>query len=255
MLIIDTHTHIHPSFDTKAAIAAALKNMRLEADCVPVLCLTERYEECLFSTLSQTKNSQAKNPEQLTCTPTKSPEVLKVSEQAASIYLLAGHQLITSEKLEILALGTISRPQDGLSAQATIQSISAAGALAVIPWSPGKWLGQRGQVVKALLAGPQPKDFLVGDIPIRPCGNIFSTPLLSYARKCGCKIVYGSDPLPFKSEETALGTLATEISNVTIDPDNPKASILAALTNSTGRPRGRYNNPIRALLRQIRTLI
>jgi hypothetical protein len=40
---------------------------------------------------------------------------LRISDGTNNIFLIAGHQIITSENLEVLALGTINRFQNGKS--------------------------------------------------------------------------------------------------------------------------------------------
>jgi hypothetical protein len=117
--------------------------------------------------------------------------------------VIAGQQIITSENLEVLALGTIRRFDYGKSILKTIKQIKEQDALPVIPWGVGKWFGKRGKVVKSLIGNHA--DFFLGDNSGRPVfwitPSIFNEGL---SRK-----VYtlpGTDPLPIKSQEKKVGS-------------------------------------------------
>ena len=67
------------------------------------------------------------------------------------VLVIAGRQIVSAERIEVLALGTRTQIPDGQPLAATIDAVRADGALAVLPWGFGKWWGARGRMVDAYL--------------------------------------------------------------------------------------------------------
>ncbi len=76
-----------------------------------------------------------------------------VFETAGSnfIIIIAGQQIITDEKLEVLSLGTQQKIEYSLSLEETVKRINNIGAIPILPWGVGKWLGRRNEVLNAFI--------------------------------------------------------------------------------------------------------
>ncbi len=120
------------------------------------------------------------------------------------LYLFAGRQIITEERLEILALTTNEKIPNGLSIGEVVDRVNSLGAIPVLAWSPGKWFGNRGKIVKEMITRYSPTEFLIGDTTLRPMCWLEPV-LMRQATKKGFAVVAGSDPLPFSGEEQMLG--------------------------------------------------
>jgi hypothetical protein len=141
--------------------------------------------------------------------------------------VIAGRQVVTRERLEVLALGTVAPLRDGESIETTLGAVRDAGAAAVLPWGVGKWLGARGAIVARVLADPQWADVFLGDN-----GNRLTLgpepPHLTTARRAGRGVLPGSDPLPLPGEETRVGSYGFAV-EVALDTLRPAAALLTLL--------------------------
>jgi len=64
------------------------------------------------------------------------------------ICLIAGKQVATQERLEVLGLAVGESIPDGRPLRETIDRIVTCGGFPVLAWAPGKWWGQRGRIVR-----------------------------------------------------------------------------------------------------------
>jgi hypothetical protein len=121
------------------------------------------------------------------------------TEDAAPLVLIAGRQIVTAERLEVLALGTLGTFADGLPISTVLDQVADAGALAVLPWGFGKWIGGRGRIIRDLLNSHRASRLFVGDNG----GRLSIAPepsLLMDARQQGIPILPGTDPFPFAEQ-------------------------------------------------------
>jgi hypothetical protein len=89
-----------------------------------------------------------------------------------------------------------------------MQVVVAAGAVPVVPWGVGIWLGRRGALIRQIIAEP-PCRFLLGDNGGRPW--FFREPrLLVEGRRCGFATVCGTDPFPFAWDRHRVGSFGTQ---------------------------------------------
>lgn len=123
----------------------------------------------------------------------------------ARIVALKGQQLITREGLEVLASGYKVVPS-GLSLSTTVDRITAAGGLSIIPWGAGKWLGRRGRLLTNLITSEERRpDIMLADNGSRPwCWS--RVPQFDTAAERGMRVLAGSDPLPLAGEERRVGS-------------------------------------------------
>ena len=106
-----------------------------------------------------------------------------------------------------------------------------AGALSLVWWGVGKWLGARGAVVARILADPEWRDVLLGDngnrLEIGPDPAEFAA-----ARSLGRAVLPGSDPLPLRGEEARVGAYGFAV-EAALDPLRPAAAFLALLKSAS----------------------
>lgn len=233
LILIDGHVHIYPDYDWAKTIEALLKLPAGQAETSQPLhlgLLAESRACCFFKTVLAHPALFQQGSLQLTAGPdTASLCILK--DGILKGFLIAGRQIVTREKLEILGLGADITVSDGLTAEATLDVIIAQGAVPVLSWSPGKWFFGRGKRVRTLIDTQAPGRFLVGDTGLRP--TFWPLPgLMKYAAGKRFKIIGGSDPLPLPDEECWAGTYGVSLT-VNFDPEKPAASLRKLLTDPT----------------------
>jgi len=165
------------------------------------------------------------------------------------LYVVAGRQMVTAERLEVLALTVDADLPDGLPAAEAVGRTVDEGALPVLAWAPGKWFGGRGRIVRQLIDAAAPGELLIGDTSLRP--TCWGEPLLMRrARRRGLRVLCGSDPLPFVGEERLAGTYANVL-EAEFDPSRAVESIRRALRDPHLRVRraGRRCGPWEVLRR------
>ncbi len=211
LIIIDSHVHIHDCFDLSTFFESASSNCQDHATTqqhhdpfIGVMLLTESSWDHWFHTLA-TWADQGKtitNDSNTIWSIHRTEEdftLLARSTQGMNLLIVAGRQIVTKEKLEVLALLTSQSFQDGISIQEAIQQVKGSGGVPVIPWGFGKWWGARGQILTELLSSPVMRDVFLGDNSGRPSFLPYPSQF-SMASEQGIRIFPGSDPLPFVSE-------------------------------------------------------
>lgn len=224
-VVVDSHVHLRPSHPPEAWLDAASSALRAAAPDAEVrmLCLTESAGYDVWSALNTQGSAGAWS---LKASPEKACVQLTHSQRGA-LWLFAGRQVISAERLEVLALLTDACPADGEKAEAVIDEILAVGGLPVLPWSPGKWLGSRGRALHTLLQQYTVDQLLIGDISLRPLGWPEPGPMRR-SRAHGFKVIAGSDPMPPSPELDHVGEYAS-LADFDFDPEAPVTSLRCAL--------------------------
>jgi hypothetical protein len=229
MLIADTHVHLYPAYDVAVALACAYRHLTAMvrgSEAVDVaLLLTERYDCSFYRDLISGRHIL---PSGFSFRPAAEPGALVIENPSASIrlWLFAGRQVVTRDGVEVLALLTEAEFYDRHDTRETIDLIRAAGGLPVLSWSPGKWLGRRGAVIRSLIDESGESLLGIGDTAMRPC--CWPTPgLMRRGRERGLPVLAGSDPLPFAGDEVSTGRYA--IRTQEFDPQRPVSSLYALL--------------------------
>ncbi|NNF13884.1 MAG: hypothetical protein HKN72_11705 [Gemmatimonadetes bacterium] len=231
-LLVDGHVHFHPCFEVGDFLQAAASNFaaaRAEkglAEAVGCLMLTENSWRHDFRAFSEGYIARAApewtvNPTQEDCS------LLARRDDGEQLVFVAGRQLVTFERLEVLALGTMSEYPDGLPAKEAAAVVASSEALAVMPWGFGKWTGRRGRIVQDMLTSPGAERLFVGDNGGRP-GVGLRPPLFSLAERRNIPILRGSDPLPLPAEVAKPGRFGFVLEN-SADLESPAAAIKRAL--------------------------
>ena len=239
MVLVDGHVHMHGCFsvpgvfDAAAAnFAAAARTLRSEGGYDAVLCLVESDKESFLDGVRTGRLGRVWRGRHgfWELEPTSEPETLAVRCGSTRLNVIAGRQLVTRERLEVLALGTTAPLRDGEPMEATLAAVRDVGAAAVLPWGVGKWLGARGAVVARVLADPAWRDVFLGDngnrLELGPDPKHFTA-----ARRAGRRVLPGSDPLPLPGEEARVGAYGFAV-DVALDPLRPAAALLAVLKSA-----------------------
>ncbi|HEX7183640.1 MAG TPA: hypothetical protein VF756_17525 [Thermoanaerobaculia bacterium] len=241
-LLVDAHVHFHPSYDFEAFLDGALANFRRGAADVGLpgpftgcLLLTEMGDARWFrSLLTGSADGGAWRIE-------RTAEANSLIARRASgerLVLVAGRQIAASEGLEVLALGRDAEIPDGLPLAETLRQVRESGALPVLPWGFGKWLGRRGALIAGTLAGGgdgSRGELFLGDNGGRP--GIGGPPqLFAEARVRGVRVLPGSDPLPLPEHERRAGSYGFVLEGA-LDESRPAEDLLRKIRGLRGQPR------------------
>ncbi len=210
ILAADAHVHVYPAFDAHRALAALDRGLarmaaRRGRGAAPATILRAGFltetRSCSF--FDQLRAGRAV-PCGLSAEAGPSPSELTLTGPGfGPLILVAGRQIVTRDRLEVLALGLTAAPEDGLDTEAAIEAVLAAGGIPVLAWAPGKWLFHRGRCVQAAIAR-WGRALAVGDSALRPAP--WPEPaLMKRARRRGLAVLPGSDPLPLPGEDRVPG--------------------------------------------------
>lgn len=206
VVLVDAHVHVHAHTDVDAMLDAAVANFagvarRLQATAwqgVLMLCEVagvDWFESALRDGGARAWRLQANAGE---------AGSLRASAGSRMLHIIAGRQVVTSEGIEVLALATPGHIPDGMDLPTTLAAAHAAGALVVLPWGAGKWLGRRGTLVAAALDEAPQWPLYAGDNSGRPF--FWPAPaIFRRLRKRGRPLLSGSDPLPLPRQEQRVG--------------------------------------------------
>lgn len=216
MLIIDTHVHIHDCFALERFFGSAYDNFSAVAADVGatknfhgILMLTESRNTNRFAALATLAEGKRLDPDfyshRWRVSPTGEEVSLTIHDRnQRSFFVIAGRQVVTEEKLEVLALFVAGGIEDGLPIREVLLRVKASAGLPVLPWGFGKWAGRRGNVLDRLLKESEKPLFFIGDNSGRP--SFLPEPQqFGFAQASGIIVLPGSDPLPFPSEVSRAG--------------------------------------------------
>lgn len=215
--IVDAHVHLYDCFDVHGFLSGASHNLRAAAASLgrthaatSVLMLTETNRENGFDRLLQLAESCRTDGPPPGCwsvqrIPNDPAAVAATSADGTAIIVVAGRQIISSEGLEVLALGTDKAISNGASLAELVDTVNSVKAIPVIPWGVGKWLGRRGQVVKSFIESPASSTVFLGDILGRPVFWPRSSVFRRAAAR-GIDVLPGTDPLPLETETPRAGS-------------------------------------------------
>jgi hypothetical protein len=257
LILADAHVHLHDCFPLDRVLDAALENFsrfgKPEAGFQGVLFLAEMANQNRFEQLFQ-QSSQEKGYAIGKWTLYQTEESASLSAVHISgqeIFILAGRQLVTAEKLEVLALITDRTFADGMPLVATIENILAADGVPVLPWGVGKWIGKRGKLLQALLQDQKFPLLYLGDNGGRPV-FWFRSPYFKQAKAQGLQILPGTDPLPLATEYQRPGSFGFKAQG-TLARQRPGEAMKQALGNPATAisSYGSLENPFRFLKNQL----
>ncbi|TYB89489.1 hypothetical protein [Oceaniovalibus sp. ACAM 378] len=226
-MLIDGHVHLYPGVDRGAFLSAAAHNLatagrRAGLNTEPfALLLTETPRETGFDDLTAGRDVPLGWRVELL--PDDPLAIRLHGPDTQALVLVAGRQIVSAERLEVLAIGYRGAALDGQPLDDVLRTLRAEGRPAILPWGAGKWLGARGARIAALVSDGLPTGVFLGDNGGRPLGwpapGVFAAAGL---------VLPGSDPLPVFGAWRDVGRYGFHLSDA-IDPARPARSILSAL--------------------------
>lgn len=239
-LLVDGHVHFHPCFQVAEFLGAASTNFRAarrevkDPEALGCLLFTESswshgFRAFRDGLVERSADGWSIRPTGEDCS------VVACGPTGERIVLVAGRQIVTANRLEVLALGTLEEYPDGLPMAEAVGVALSSGAVTVLPWGFGKWTGGRGRLVEHLLTSPMANELYVGDNGGRPAAGPEPT-LFRLARERGVPILPGSDPLPLAPEVRKPGRIGFVLRGH-VPPEKPAAAIAALLAARTQPPR------------------
>lgn len=213
LLCFDGHVHIQENFELGNFLLHGLTNFIAaaggERELVCFLLLTESAGKDVFTQLEQEQvqpRMLEKNRWRIEKTNEEtSLRLFQMDHPSTPLVVVAGQQIVTKQRLEVLALGVRDRIADGFDLGDTVDKVRKRGGLAVLPWGFGKWLGARAKVVAEYLKSCSADHLFVGDNGGRPV--FWPTPeLFRQAAQRNIGVLPGSDPLALAGEEKRVGS-------------------------------------------------
>ncbi len=229
MTRVDGHAHFHADNSLDLFLQSAVENLLDTDESVGVLLLAHIGSE---QPLTSIRKSNDLNRNWTRSEP-DSTSLLFRRDDGFSIVVIAGRQIVTAEKLELLTLCTDQLVPSGMPVRESIQMASSQSAIPVVPWGFGKWWFSRGKVLRDLIQSDFEYRWLIGDSGCRVRGLI--PPMIAEATKAGIATVAGSDPLPLESHRTRVGSYGSVL-NGTIDLNRPTEWMRDALRNLDSAP-------------------
>ncbi len=258
MILFDAHVHIYDCFDLNSFFTSAYNNFSEAEKKINAaaggssnyfLLLTEA-GDCNYFTrlqeLSVVGNWSVETLEEnvsLAVSHNENPEM--------KLIVVAGRQIVTREKLELLALMTGADFPDILELPEAVEAVVAGGGVPVCPWGAGKWLGARGKLLEGYCKAGHASPFFLGDSGGRP--SVWPRSTLCNNIKFADHLISGSDPLPLKSEEARAGSFGGFI-NAECDVSQPVAGLKPLFLNdrTSIAPFGSSMHPISFVKSQLR---
>ncbi len=223
---VDAHVHIYPCHDVDKALDAAIRNTRRTSSAegsvdrsIAILLLADwrrarSFERCL--------KHQGKWHTSLV-----QEGILAAEAGADQCLILEGQQIDSRENIEVLSLCSMVRHKAGLPLEDLINAIGDCGALPVIPWGVGKWIGARGRALSEFLERPSAQRVYLGDSYNRPIG--WREPvLLERGRHVNGITLSGTDPLPLPSSTERIGRFGVCFT-APLDISDPLRTIITSL--------------------------
>ncbi|MBS0012690.1 MAG: hypothetical protein KFF46_01870 [Desulfobacterales bacterium] len=243
MLIIDGHVHIYDQFELNRFFASAFANFAGAARSLgartyqPVMFLADWPGKSWFETLRAQNRIGAGagvfSDRFFQIESTDEPISLIVrGRDSAPVTVIAAQKIITAENIEVMALFAAEPFATRQPLGDTVARIREKGAVAVLPWAVGKWLGKRGREIKTLLGGCG-NDVFLADNANRPW--FWPRPRhFARARRMGADILAGSDPLDLASETDRAGRFGFALHGE-LAPGCPARGLKQTLLNASGQ--------------------
>jgi len=239
LIAIDGHTHIYSAIRPEYTPVTGGENLKqlVEPGACTVCSLCDPVGSDTFSRLRDLSDADSGAANHAGCsvsTTSESTSLTMSKGNEASVVVIRGQQLVSSENLEVLAIGHTTNLKTGRPLHKTLDQARAAGAHMIIPWGAGKWIGTRGKLVSGKIQrqacpGPHLGDNDGG----RPA--VCRVPQFRFAAERGIKIISGSDPLPIAGDERRIGTYGMVIDGQ-LDTASPWQSIASFLADPNVQP-------------------
>jgi len=229
MTRVDGHAHFHANFSLETFLHGAREKLLRVDGKTGALLLAHIGSETPLHSLQERTDL----PDAWTRTKPDATSLLFQHDDGTSIVIVAGRQIATAEKLELLTLCSDASMQEGLSLRESIQMALSNSAIPVVPWGFGKWWFSRGKLLKDLIQSDFEGHWLIGDSGCRIAG--LPPKMLALANQAGIATIAGSDPLPIASHAARAGSYGTVFPE-TMDLNQPTVWMRNALQNLDSAP-------------------
>ncbi|MGH8249924.1 MAG: hypothetical protein ACREVI_04380 [Steroidobacteraceae bacterium] len=231
---VDSHVHFHDEARVAPTLDAAAANFRAAGSdgrgLLGMLLLTQIAGERVFESLCERPTAG----EWLIEPAAEEAETLIARRDEDSVAIVCGRQLRVDDGLEVLGLGTLANFPDGLALADAVQAVQESGAMTVLPWAFGKWLGPRGRRIDAMLEPGQADRLFVGDNGGRL--ELSGVPsLLGTAERRGFRVLPGTDPFPVAADHRRVGSFGF-LSESVLQESAPWRSLRAWLMGRSSSP-------------------
>ena len=247
---VDAHVHFHQRRFVAPTLDAAARNFSRVANqtgrLLGALLLAESARERVFEHISGWNTCGGWHLRPVA----GELETIIASSGRGKIVIVSGRQVRCALGLEALALGTTRDYPDGRELRETLDLIRADGALGVVPWGFGKWMGRAGEVIRELFSTSSPDSVYAGDNGGRLQLWRMPRPLQAAAR-AGFKVLPGTDPFPFAADYRRVGAFGF-LAGTDVSRSAPWRSLKQWLEGpgSAPEPYGQALNPVQFLLNQ-----
>lgn len=240
-LLVDAHVHLYDCFERAVFFDGALENFRAAARALglavqPAGCLmfTEAAGYHYFRGFRAEAGSGGEGGAWSFVRTGEDCSLIAKRNTGEEILVVAGRQIATEERLEVLALGSEEEVPDGRAIRPTLDAVLDSGAIAVLPWGFGKWWFGRGVLMAEVVRSLDPTQVFLGDNGGRP--QVSPRPrLFRLAESRHIKILPGTDPLPFPSEAAKAGGYGFVLEG-RVARDRPGASLKDLLRRQKTQP-------------------
>ncbi len=209
-LLVDGHVHYHPCFGvesfveaSRANFTAARRRLGLTDAALGCLMFSESAWHDYFRAFAEGLIDRSATGWTVEATDEEC-SIIACRNHRPAVILVAGRQIVTAEKLEVLALASNRSFSERSPIDAVIESAVASGAITVLPWGFGKWVGKRGRMIARILDSPWVDKIYLGDnggrLALAPRPRLFEV-----ARAKGVPVLPGTDPLPLPSQARKPG--------------------------------------------------
>lgn len=207
VIIVDTHVHWYAD-----ALLSELLNIAWENAEHAANQAGKKIELCVLFLVDTATQDSA---QRLQREPMNDWQVMPNNEDESSalfesgrrlVLLVFGQQIVTAERLEVLAIGSTQRVPDGLLLTETVMRSRSHAPITILPWAFGKWWGGRGSKAMNVIMKTETGVY-AGDNGIRP--RLSPRPkILRTADNLGVKVLAGTDPLPVENDIRRCGSYA-----------------------------------------------
>lgn len=237
---IDAHVHFYEVASLDHALDAGrdhLLTAAVSAGYQPstvCLCLTETSGDNAFEALAS--GSLVPSAWSVRDAPPGDAAALWLERRSdgATLLLIAGRQIVSEERVEVLAIATRNTFSDGKPVKAVLEELRNKQIPAILPWGVGKWLGKRGRIVDGLLAQAGPTGLMLGDNAGRP-RRLRRPRRFDRAAADNVPVLPGSDPLPLPGAELGIGQFGCVFEG-RLDMDRPAADLRSRLFTLRTQP-------------------
>lgn len=248
---VDAHVHFHRAELVPLTLDAAAENFGRvtppKKGLLGALLLTQASGERVFEQIKVNGSIGDWRTEPVP----QEPESLVARREDVKIAIVCGRQVRAKGGLEVLGLGTCQYFPDGASVAETVAAVHGSGALTILPWGFGKWLGSRGRVVRDTLQSVGPRIVSLGDNGSR-LAVLRAPALIRQSELDGFRVLPGTDPFPFAKDYRRVGGFGF-LAGVTIDESAPWAALRSWLEGLRQSPPGfgEASGPIRFVINQV----